>query len=340
MVSMTLVVQKQQKGINIIMEEKTAQLFHHCLRVSCENGVWQPQRFAEQTLAFYEELDEGKKLRAHSTAGITMDFVTDAEEISFSYESYGFCRPFVNFDIYENNVLMKTVKEPEYSREGRVLYRKQSKGQTRITIYLPQCVWLGVKELSLGDWKPVEEKKKRILFLGDSITQGMTVSAPSQSFPVLTAGYLQYDYINQGVGGYVFCADSLKETAAAKPDRAIVAYGTNDYSAVREGKLSLEKMRQNAAEYLETLCRILKPEKIGVISPIWRGDCDDKEGGLFLQVRDMLREESSRRGILFVDGLTLVGHQENLYVDGVHPNDWGANMYALNLLRMLTMHHF
>lgn len=322
------------------MEEKITKLFHHCLHVVHENGAWKPERFLEQSMKFYENLDEGKKVRAHAAAGITMDFVTDAEEIGFSYESYGFCRPFVNFDIYENDIFMRTIREPEYSREGRITYRKQAKGESRVTIYLPQCVWLGVKELSLGDWKPVEERGKRILFLGDSITQGMTVSSPSQSFPVLTARYLQKDYINHGVGGYVFCSDSLMEVEAAKADCAIVAYGTNDYSAIRDGRLSLERMRQNAAEYLDRLCGMLEPEKICVISPVWREDCDDKEGGLFLQVRDMLREESGHREILFVDGLSLVGHQEALYVDGVHPNDWGANMYALNLLRVLKRSYF
>ncbi len=310
-------------------------LFHHCTQVVCSDGIYYPQRFSEEMLQFYGGIDEGKEIRARSTAGITMECITDAEEISFSYVTRGFCRDFVAFDIFENDVFMQTVREPDRSPGGSVRYRKQTPGKVRLTIFLPQCVVTGISEIHMGQWTPWEDPAEKILFLGDSITQGMVVSSPSQAFPVLISRFLHCDYLNQGVGGYVFDKASLREIHRIRAEKIVIAYGTNDYHMVTIGKLSLEQFRKNVEAYLDEVIRTFPQGEILVLTPIWRADCTEQNWALFVQMGKIIEECSLSRNLEVVDGLTIVGHDERLYVDGIHPGDWGANMMALNTLRAM-----
>lgn len=313
--------------------EKFVKLFHHCTQVEHINGILYPQRFSKEMLDFYSSIDEGKRIRAYSTAGITMEFITDKPEIRFRYKSRGFCRDRVAFDIYENDILMKTIEEPERSENGLIYYRKQNANKVKMTVFLPHCVWMGITDVDFGDWLPVENLEKTILFLGDSITQGMTVSSPSQAYPVLIARAMNYDYINQGVGGYVFCQDAIKESTHA--DRVIVAYGTNDFYMIKTGKMTVYDFQKNVEAYLSKIKSLYYGIKITVITPIWRSDCREKDKEIFLKVKEIIEKCADDKAINVIDGLTLIGHEERLYVDGIHPNDWGANMMALNLLRTL-----
>ncbi len=107
-------------------ESVISNLFHHCTKVVNHNGIYYPQRFSDSMLKFYGDMDEGKEIRARSAAGITMECMTDASEVSFSYTSKGFCRDIVAFDIFENDVFMTTMTEPEHSLSGRICYRKRT----------------------------------------------------------------------------------------------------------------------------------------------------------------------------------------------------------------------
>lgn len=312
-----------------------SKLFHHCTQVVCKDGICYPQRFSEEMMQFYAGIDEGKEIRARSTAGITMECITDAEEISFHYVSKGFCRDFVTFDIFENDVFMKTVVEPDRSPEGCIRYRKQTAGKVKLTVYLPQCVVIGISDIHMGNWMPVEDPAKKILFLGDSITQGMVVSSPSQAFPVLISRFLQWDYLNQGVGGYVFNRASLGDARKIQADKIVIAYGTNDYHMVNIGKLSLAQFRRQVEEYLDEVIRLFPRGELLVLTPIWRADCTNESWEVFLQVGEIIKSCALFRNLKVIDGLTIVGHDARLYVDGIHPGDWGANMMALNILRAL-----
>lgn len=312
-----------------------SKLFHHCTQVVCSDGIYYPQRFSEEMLQFYSGIDEGKEIRARSTAGITMECITDAEEISFSYVSKGFCRDFLAFDIFENDVFMKTIAEPDRSLAGSIRYRKQTAGSVKVTVYLPQCVVIGISDIHMGRWMPVEAPAKKILFLGDSITQGMVVSSPSQAFPVLISRFLRWDYLNHGVGGYVFDKASLRDLHEIQAHKIVIAYGTNDYHMVNIGKLSLAALRKKVEEYLDEAIRVFSMEDILVLTPIWRADCTEESWIVFRQVGDIIKDCALARNLNVIDGLTIVGHDARLYVDGIHPGDWGANMMALNILGAL-----
>lgn len=315
-------------------KKEFVKLFHHCMQVECVNEILYPHRFSKEMLDFYSNIDEGKLIRAYSTAGITMEFITDKPEISFRYKSKGFCRDKLAFDIYENDIFMKTIEEPERSETGFVCYKKQNINRVKITIFLPHCVWLGITDIDFGNWLPIDNLERTILFLGDSITQGMTVSSPSQAYPVLIARAMNCDYINQGVGGYVFCQDSIKDSICA--DRVIVAYGTNDFYMIKNGKMTVYDFQKNVEAYFSKIKILYYGTKITVITPIWRADCKEKDKEIFLKVKEIIEKCANDKAINVIDGLTLIGHEERFYVDGIHPNDWGANMMALNILRTLS----
>lgn len=320
------------------MEQDTSfsQLFHHCVKVACHDGVYDPQRFSDTMLAFYSGIDEAKAIRSRCAAGITMECVTDESEVAFSYTCRAFCRDIVAFDFFENDVFMTTVTEPERSPSGRIRYQKRTQGRVKLTIFLPQCVHVGISDIFMGQWSPVPEAPERILFLGDSITQGMTVSSPSQAYPLLISRFLGRDYLNQGVGGYVFDPASLREVHTLHATSVVVAYGTNDYHRITLGQLSPDKFRRNVEAYLAKLIHTFPEAAITVLSPIWRVDCTEENRPQFQQVCDTVKACACARGLQVIHGMTVIGHDERLYVDGIHPNDWGANMMAMNILAGLS----
>ena len=134
---------------------------------------------------------------------------------------------------------------------------------------------------------------------------------------------LNYDIINQGIGGYVYDKNSLIKMDGYLPDKIIVALGTNQFGC--------ESMK-DVEEYYETLIGIYGEEiPVLCITPLWRGDVPD---GLPVLMRfcENLREIVSRYpSITVVDGFSLVPNLPEYFLDNLHPNALGTEVYGRNL---------
>ena len=110
-------------------------------------------------------------------------------------------------------------------------------------------------------FKPVV-KKPKVLWLGDSLTQGFGPLRSSLTYVSVANKLLGYDIINQGIGGYVYDKNSLMDMGY-KPEKLIVALGTNQYG--EETMDAVEDYYKRLFEiygFLPTLC----------ITPLWRDD--------------------------------------------------------------------
>lgn len=312
-------------------------LFHNCLAVKEQDGEFFPVRFSDSLLSFYDSLGESASIRAHCCAGITMDFFTSADEISFRYRAKSFCRPMMVFDFFEDGSFLTSIREPDNSPEGILTYRKTKPGRIRITIHLPYCAHLTFSDFYIPDFEPTQGSKAKILFLGDSITQGMTALHPCQTYTSLLTAFFHAEAINQGVGGYVYDKHSLKDIPFLHPDRVFVAYGTNDYSRLKDEKyLTKPVFSRNVHEYMESLHALCGKIPVTVITPLWRSDCmDAKYSPLFGYVSSVITETAQKEGFTVIQGLSLVGHMEAFFVDGLHPNDHGAALMANGIKRQL-----
>lgn len=308
-------------------------LFHHCLTLEeTEKGVF-PCRFSKRQLGVFPKRNRKMPARVMSPAGISFAFETEADEISFSYwiDTFASCSQ-STFDFYENDVFVYSLplRSGSCTISSRVSYRKRSPGKTKLEVFLPVAAVTYLSEFELGDYSTIKMPEQKILFMGDSITQGFSTEQSSLIYPKLTADLLDMDYLNQGAAGYIFDEELLEETPSFQPDVITVAYGTND--AVEP---NLQNVSVQVDAFYQKLRNLYPKTKILAITPIWReareNDLQDVRERMDA-VSGMIAQAAERYGCALYDGLRAVPHFSEFFGDSIlHPNSNGFAHYAMNL---------
>lgn len=307
-------------------------IFRHCIDVKRIDGGYLPVRFGDGLLDIYSKAGEATRVRAWDTSGITMEFEVDGgSEFSFSYSADSYCRRHCVFDIYENGVFAASVREPDESHHGRVSHVVGGSGPVRVCVYLPYSARCIISDIDIpGIRASITPKAYRALYLGDSITQGMEVFHPSLDFPVILGKRLSWDWVNQGVGGYVFDVESLGDVHTFGADQILVAYGTNDFTAVAEGRDTLAAVDERVDSYMERLAQDTGDARVHVLTPLWREQNQETERDreTLNEIRSKIADAAAGFGFDVIDGLEVSPHATGLYIDGLHPNDAGAQFVA------------
>lgn len=262
--------------------------------------------------------------RAKATAGIRLDFHTDSRYLTL----WGFRGG--RFELYLNGepyAILHSDGQMHVTLSDGV----EEEADTRVTVYFPAHATgvLGEIELSDGATVVPHVYSQKILFIGDSITQGWAAKHDPLSYAMRLSRALDADCVVQGVGGSYYCRECMGKMPF-DPDTVVVAYGTNDCTK----RKSAEELECEVHECLRFLAEVYAGKRIVVISPIWR--CDTARLSVSLEdCRRIIRGEAERSGLHYIDGSTLVVHDLSLFTDGLHPNDEGFAIYAENLLRYL-----
>ncbi len=262
--------------------------------------------------------------RAEATAGIRLDFHTNSRNLILRART-GAC-----FELYLNGEPYAILRSSEPLQIALNDGAKEE-ADTRVTLYFPAHEAGVLEEVELCDGATLSAHaySQKILFIGDSITQGWAAAHDSLSYAMRVARALDADCVVQGVGGSYYCRECMGEMPF-DPDTVVVAYGTNDCTK----RKSAEELSREAHACLSFLTEQYAGERILVISPIWR--CDNAQLSVPLEeCRSILCREAEQLGLDYVDGLTLVPHDPSLFADGLHPNDEGFAVYAENLLKYL-----
>lgn len=314
-------------------------IFRHCVDVRRVGDGYLPVRFGDRMLDMYSGAGEATRVRAWDTAGVTMEFEVDGgTTFSFSYEADSYCRRHCVFDVYEGGVLAASVREPDESPRGSVSHLVGGEGRVRVRVHLPYCARVVVGRIDIpGAVAPVAPRGPRALFLGDSITQGMEVLHPSMSFPVVLGKSLGWDWVNQGVGGYVFDPASLGDVRALGVDHVLVAYGTNDFTRIAEGRDAMAALGERVDAYMRRLAAEAGDARVHVLTPLYReqGQASQGERDLLDRVRSMVAAAARDAGFDVIGGPSVSPHAAGFYVDGLHPNDAGAQYVAEAIARHL-----
>ena len=310
-------------------------IFKNCIRVEQTPEGYLPYRFTENQIDFYLAESRGAWERAVSQAGICMSFVTDLPEISFDFENLAFSRPFVCFDIYENDVFAKPCWFEDDTVCGTVRYTRRERQASKITIYLPCMVQSRISNISIGDYAPADDQSGHLLALGDSVTQGMNGICPSQNYVAVAARNLGFDLLNQGVGGQPFNQNSFDPALPYRPDIITVAFGANDFNIEPQAEI----IYQNALEHLRKVREFAQNVPVFVISPVWRFDIAEnpelhqKASQLNAYIENAAREH----GCTYVHGPELVPHDEMFFSKkNLHPCDLGFVNYGDNLSKLIA----
>lgn len=285
-------------------------------------GTFVPIRFSHERIDAYKSYNKTAKIAApyyNCTSGVQMDFYTDAETITFHYSvTDGFYdrdpeHPVDSFCIFENGEY-KTSQEVEKGVSGDITYtRESSDAESRITIVFPNYHGISLSSLELGNTRPIDDYEHRILFLGDSITQGLFADKPSDSYVIQMCAALNAESMNLSVGGEIFRSEALDEDVNFDPTYIVVALGTNDFY----GGIPATTVEENAFDYLTVLKNIYPGVPITVISPF---------SSSIIDVRDAVRYAAEDTGCHFIDGPSLIAPAGGRWhADNVHPSTAGFN---------------
>lgn len=297
--------------------------------VTQENGWFCFRRFSQAPEVYFD--DAGFQAKVTATASVTLDFTTDAQQLSFQYRAArASSRNLFFFDLYINDALVVTHGQADADEQltGEFCHALP-KGENRIRLYFPNLYAMQLKNILLAGAAHVHpaDYTRNMICYGDSITQGYDAIHPSLTYANRLARALNAKMLNKGIGGDIFHPE-LIDDPNLRPELITVAYGTNDWAHSDHSTFL-----RNAESFLEKIRCTYPDAQVFVITPIWRCDTDRITAcGRFEAVAEDLRTICrSISNSCVIDGSTLTAHMPEMLVDHVHPGDLGHVLYAANL---------
>ena len=212
-------------------------------------------------------------------------------------------------------------------------------GTNRVTLILPGSnnrnwslarVWLDA-----GSTTSRHEYDLKMLFLGDSITQGYNNNGnEANTYTFYTSEYFNAESIVQGNGGAVFDPKYL-EAIDYVPDVIIVAYGCNDWSRYRSTDISTISAKVKA--YFDKLVSLYPDTPIIALSPIYRYDELKYNVTVPFNIMFGIIDDVcyNYQNVTVIDGRNFVPHSASDYSlywnDDIHPNGKGFIEYGKSL---------
>jgi len=315
--------------MNLTYEQIKSVAFGYVRVEETANGLQFYKCTQKQIDAWYALSQSLGERAEQTTPGVRLDFHTDSKRMAF--EATG------TFEVYVNDLFRAKFKMDELGGRAELELCEplhQPLSDVRVTLIFPShfagCV---LKSVMLDDGATIKPHKfdRKILFIGDSITQGWDSGYDSLSYAWRLIRYFNADAVIHGVGGGYF-HPSVFDRIEFDPDFVILALGTNDFGK----NATVKEMTDKAAAFMDLLVAEYKEKKIFYISPTWRA-AQEKPMGSFADCRDALIREATARGLIHVNGLDLVPPDPAFFADAtpLHPNALGFGIYAENLIRKL-----
>ena len=291
-----------------------------------EDGYLQAYQYSDKQMQYFEGAFDFWYDRSMASTAKTIEMVTDATKVSFDYK-FLWVGSQDSFELAIDGLVNRIVYVKDLDETGHIEWNLPE-GNKRVVIYLPADATVLLKNFEINSEAKRPEKKERVLWLGDSITQGYGPLRSAQTYVSVANRILDYDVINQGIGGYIYDKNSLMPMPGYVPDKIIVALGTNNHHDAAK--------TSDITEYYDTLTDLYGSGiPILCISPIWRGD-NPADYDNFVAYCNMIRKTAgSYKNVTVVDGFTLVPHLSEYYLDNLHPNLLGAETYGRNLAEVI-----
>lgn len=318
-----------------LLEHDVESFFFGCVRVEhLENGIC-PRRMTSKQQLWLGEQAEGYGIRARCPAGCVLAVRTDAPRLVIRLVPLKGAREYYGLDVEVDNTVIRGFRMDMRDGPQKLELFNLAAGPMRnVKVYLPVSVEVAIQSIELPDGAIVESlppPEKRLLCLGDSITQGMNARSPMAAYPTQLGQLMAMEVLNQGIGGYIFETSWLDTELPFRPEIITVAYGTNDWSR----GLEPNRIRSNVQAFMVRLREVFPANEstIVVVSPIWRNDFNTvRQGGDLREFSRVILETAAEFGDAYtVNGIRLLPNQDWYVEDGVHPNDLGFLHYATRL---------
>ena len=185
-------------------DEQVKSLFNGIVEFQNENDWISPRRFSKEIVEFFSTTDERRRLRSYAMSGITMEFITDSDFISFDYECFQASGSHhYYFDVYIDGLFVYHIGNHNVTVDNRNFRIDFKKGNKKVAVYFSNFFGVKIKNVEISDnvkIKPIK-KGKKFLFYGDSITQGHSSEFPSFTFSNIVSRAFNAECLNKGIGG-------------------------------------------------------------------------------------------------------------------------------------------
>ena len=286
-----------------------------------EDGYLQAFQYSKEQIEYFKGTTDMWYERCTASTAKTLEFTTCARRLAFDYKIIWKGSP-DSFELVADGLVTGIVYVKDIMDTGRIEW-ELPEGEKNVIIYLPADATALVRNFDTDVKVTRASKNEKVLWLGDSITQGYGPLRSSCTYVSVANRILNYDIINQGIGGYEYDKNSLMKMDGYDPDKIIVALGTNQYK--NEDTTAVE-------EYYERLIGIYGEEiPIICITPLWRGDCGDDLKTLVSFCENVGKIAGQYKNVRVIDGMKLVPHFNEYFLDTLHPNCLGCEVYGRNL---------
>lgn len=309
----------------LLTNSQLQKIYHGALHFrETPDGYLQAFQHTDAQMNYFKEVAEFWFERCDASTAKTIEFQTTATTFSFDYKIIWIGSP-DSFEVAVDGLITNITYIKDISEEGSLSF-DLPEGLKQITLYLPADSTVLLRRFDIGGDYTGVRKNANVLWLGDSITQGFGPLRSGHTYVSIANRLLNYDIINQGIGGYIYDKNILMDLNGYKPDKIIVALGTNQYGT--------ETMK-DIEDYYIRLRELYGDTPVLCITPLWRGDSEDGEPTLIRfceNLKNICRQYSN---ITIVDGFTLVPHLPEYFLDNLHPNCLGCEVYGRNLVRAI-----
>jgi len=287
------------------------------------DGYLQAFQYSKEQVEYFKGAFEMWYERCTASSAKTLEFTTSATNISFDYKFIWKCS-LDSFELMVDGLITDIAYVKDIADEGTITWNLPE-GEKDVVIYLPSDATVLVRNFTIDADVKRAVKNEKVLWLGDSITQGYGPLRSSHTYVSVANRLLNYDILNQGIGGYIYDKNSLMKMDGYTPDKIIVALGTNQYG---------DETMTAVEEYYERLIGIYGNEiPILCITPLWRGDSVEGIPTLMAYCEKIKKIVSQYKNIRVIEGMKLVPHLPEYFFDNLHPNCLGCEWYGRNLVK-------
>ena len=194
-----------------------------------DDGFLQAYQYTKEQMNYFKGAFDFWYDRCMATTAKTFEFITEATKVSFEYKII-WLGSNDSFELMIDGQITDILYVKDLEKEGKIEWELPT-GKKNAVIYLPADATVLVRNFEIDADAVRPEKSAKVLWLGDSITQGYGPLRSAQTYVSVANRLLNYDIINQGIGGYVYDKKSLMKMDGYQPDKIIVALGTNQYGS-------------------------------------------------------------------------------------------------------------
>ncbi|MBO4326691.1 MAG: SGNH/GDSL hydrolase family protein [Clostridia bacterium] len=287
-----------------------------------EGGWLQAFQYTDEQMEYLKSVSDFWYGRSMGSNSKTIEFITAATKVSFEYKLI-WIGSYDSIELMVDGLITDIAYVQTLGTESRIEW-ELPEGEKNVVIYLPSDATAVLRNFEVNAPVKRPEKNEKVLWLGDSITQGFGPLRSSLTYICVANRVLNYDIINQGIGGYVYDKNVLMKMEGYMPDKIIIALGTNQFNA--------ENMK-DVEEYYDALIELYGEDMpVLCISPVWRGNCGP-EYPVFVRFCENVKEIAGRyKNVKVVDGFKLIPHLNEYYLDSLHPNGLGSEEYGRHLV--------